>query len=479
MRGTNWVKFVVVFVLFAILAVMTFTGLNVANIKGLDGMNKGIDIKGGVSAMLEPKDLDREPTSDELNAVKALIEKRLDSENIFDRFVSVDNTNHRVLVEISWPAEEKTFDANALIQKTIAVSKLTFNKVKYATDEEDKAYKEKQAAMTKKNYNANKYKNVKDVFYSDETNQGYIKVGDAIMEGKNVTNASVSLDDKTQKPVVSLKFDDVGRKNFAQATGEIAPSSTSNQYLGIFMDETVISAPTVEQKLDGDGCIIQFGNADVTREEVAQLAERISTGNLPFSIQAVEINSISATLGSSAFNVTLYAMFFALLLVAIYMIILYRLPGIVAAIALIGHTAISLLFITNAGITVTLPGMAGIILSIGMAVDANVIIFERIKEEMRQGKTVRASVDAGFKRAFAAVFDGNITTLITGFVLYYYGTGAIKSFAITLIVGVILSFATAMTASRLMLQGLSDFDVVKKPGLFGVKKKSNKGAETI
>jgi preprotein translocase subunit SecD len=164
----------------------------------------------------------------------------------------------------------------------------------------------------------------------------------------------------------------------------------------------------------------------------------------------------------------------SLLLVWVFMLLYYRLPGILANIALLAHTVIQLLVLSWMGISITLPGMAGIILTIGMGVDANIIIFERIKEELRNGKTLRAAIDVGFKRAFTAVLDANMTTLISAVVLYIFGTGPIQSFAITLGLGVALSFFTAVTASRILLRSVADIDIAKHKWLYGVSVRDTK-----
>jgi preprotein translocase subunit SecD len=173
-------------------------------------------------------------------------------------------------------------------------------------------------------------------------------------------------------------------------------------------------------------------------------------------------------LGKGALNVTINAFKVAFVLICLFMIIYYRLPGLIASISLFALAIFTLLFISWLGITLTIPGLAGIVLSVGMGVDANVIIYERIKEELRSGKTLRAAVDLGFKRAFAAIVDGNITTLITAVILYIFGTGTIVSFAYTLFIGVVLSFFTAVTLTRIMLNSVTNYDIAKKPWLYGV-----------
>ena len=197
------------------------------------------------------------------------------------------------------------------------------------------------------------------------------------------------------------------------------------------------------------------------------LAATIRSGALPFKLEIKEVNAISSILGESALKTCIVAGAVAITLVWIFMLFCYRVPGIIADIALLAHTVIQLLVLAWLGISITLPGIAGIILSIGMGVDANVIIFARIKEELKNGKTLSASIDVGFKKAFAAVFDANMTSLIASFVLYIFGSGPIQSFAITLGLGVVLSFLTAVTASRIMIQSVSGVNITKHKWLYG------------
>jgi preprotein translocase subunit SecD len=204
-------------------------------------------------------------------------------------------------------------------------------------------------------------------------------------------------------------------------------------------------------------------------KEAKELAAVISAGALPFNLEAKDINAISPIIGESALTISVIAGIVALILIWLFMIMFYRLPGFISCISLLGQMTGLILVIALTGMSLTLPGIAGIILTIGMSVDANVIIFERIKEELRNGKTVQSSVDSGFKSALTAVFDGNITTLITAAVLYFIGTGAVQSFAFTLGIGIILNFLTAVYATRIMLNTVSQIQGLRKPWLFGAK----------
>ena len=204
-------------------------------------------------------------------------------------------------------------------------------------------------------------------------------------------------------------------------------------------------------------------------KEAKELAAVISAGALPFNLETKDINAISPIIGESALTISIYAGIVAMILIWLFMIMFYRLPGLISCISLLGQIMGIILVIALTGMSLTLPGIAGIILTIGMSVDANIIIFERIKEEIRNGKTVQSSVDSGFKAALTAVLDGNITTLITAAVLYFIGTGAVQSFAFTLGVGIVLNFITAIYATRIMLNTVSQIQGLRKPWLFGAK----------
>ena len=269
------------------------------------------------------------------------------------------------------------------------------------------------------------------------------------------------MDNQTGGWVVVLELDDEGAKLFRDAT---------EKYLGkpiaIFMDDQFISAPVVSD-------IIPSGRATISGQrdavEAGELANIIESGALPFRLEAASVDSISPLLGQGAFDVAKTAGIVSFLLVCLFMVLYYRLPGILSDIALLALVSLQVLVLSWFGISLTLPGIGGIILSVGMGVDANIIIFERIKEELKAGKTLRAAIDVGFKRAFTAVIDSNVTTLITAVVLYLMGSGPIMGFAMTLGIGVSLSFLTAVTASRLMLSSIVDFGFAKNKWLYGVK----------
>ncbi len=435
MKGVNGSKFLMVILCIGLLTYLAICGLSIPGTKfkilSAKDARTGIDIRGGVRATLcAPEGV--VPTEEQMDTVKVIIEKRLDNESIFDRTVVLEKSTGRVIVEIPWKQGETDFDPQKAIDEIGKTALLTFQEV----DENKKTAK-----------------------------GDYLPTGKIVIQGMDILDATTEVDSQTGKMDVSLKLSTDAGKRFEEATGRLV-----GKPIAIFLDDQQISAPIVDGKIPaGNGARITLGGSskkDVSKE-AGNLAATIRAGALPFKLGAEDVTSISPSLGENALNVSVMAGEMALILVFIFMLAYYRLPGIMANIALIGHTVIQLLFITWLGITVTLPGIAGIILTIGMGVDANVIIFERIKEEIRNGKTLRAAIDIGFKRAFSAILDANMTTLISAVVLYIFGSGPIQSFAITLGLGVALSFLTAVTASRIMLRAVSDVDIAKHHWLYG------------
>ncbi|HEY9706329.1 MAG TPA: protein translocase subunit SecD, partial [Allocoleopsis sp.] len=266
---------------------------------------------------------------------------------------------------------------------------------------------------------------------------------------------------------IGLKFDPEGGKIFGEITKDLAGTGRS---IGIFLDNELISSPTVGPEFAKDG--ITGGSAVITgrftTQEASELSAKLRGGSLPFPVQVVENRTVGATLGKDSIQRSVYAGIGGLILVLIFMGIYYRLPGLVADVSLVIYTILSLAGFALLGVTLTLPGIAGFILSIGMAVDANVLIFERTREELRSGKTLYRSVESGFYRAFSSIWDGNFTTLIACAALFWLGSGLVKGFALTLALGVVVSMFTAITCSRtLLLLLVLGFPVVRqKPELF-------------
>ncbi|MDX1920807.1 MAG: protein translocase subunit SecD [Candidatus Caenarcaniphilales bacterium] len=261
--------------------------------------------------------------------------------------------------------------------------------------------------------------------------------------------------------VISFELKPDGAKKFSEVSGRLAQGKLP---LGIFLDDNLISAPTVQSQISQNGQI----TGGFTLESAKDLSVQLNAGALPAPVKLISERTVGATLGQDSIFKSLKAGVMGLILVAIFMVSIYRLPGFLATIALLAYTLISLGIFTR-GITLTLAGIAGFILSIGMAVDANVLIFERIKEEIRNGKNVFTSVEEGFKRAFPSIFDSNLNTLIVCIILGMFGTGLVRGFAITLAVGVIVSFFSAITITRQLLNLTLNFEFLRKPIWYGVK----------
>ncbi len=283
------------------------------------------------------------------------------------------------------------------------------------------------------------------IFCTDYTNPA----GTTRLDGNDIKNAQAGADSEN-KYIVQLTLTPDGVEKFSKVTGELAGTGKP---LYIVYDNQVISQPTCKEQINSDTCQIE---GSFTYEEAAQLASYIRIGALPVELEELRSQVVGATLGGKAIQTSLFAALIGLGLVVVIMIVIYRMPGVCASLALIFYTGLIIVLLAafNQEITLTLPGIAGIILSIGMAVDANVIIFTRIREEIGLGNNTAAAIQAGFKKALSAIIDGNVTTLIAALVLYLFGTGTIKGFAITLALGIVLSMFTALVITRLLLKSL-------------------------
>jgi len=413
MKAKSITKFAAVCVIIAILAYVAAFGVEImgkyipASFDEEFGIKKGFDLAGGSVIVFEPEVEDLGTvTEEQIAAAVAALRLRLDSNGLNEATVSeqVSEDQKRLRVEI--PA---VTDPNEAIEYLGAMASLSF--------------KDPQ--------------------------------GNEVINGTHVKEAAPVTQDG--KIMVQLQFTGEGQSLFAQATGNLV-----GQQLSIYVDNMLISSPNVNEAINSETCVIE---GDFDAETAKQLANQIKSGTLPFALEPISQNSVGAQLGDDALNKSLIAGGIGLLLVMLYMIVMYRMCGLVADIALIGYIAIVALIINGFGIQLTLPGIAGIILTIGTAVDANVIIFERVKEEIKSGKTLRASVDAGFNRAFSAIIDANITTIIAAVVLWYFGTGTIIGFAKTLFIGTLVSMFTAIFVTRFLLRQLVGFGS-KNPKLY-------------
>ncbi len=398
---------------FAFIAIYDFNG---ASPFAASHIKQGLDLKGGVSITYEA-DTDTPPTADEMAAERTLIQERLDRQGYTEATISQSGLD-RLIVEI--PGVD---DAEQAVKTIGATAQLTF------TDEN----------------------------------------GNILLTGEDVKDASARVQNTNvgQEYVIVLTLNSEGQKAFEEATG-----ANIGKPLNINLDGELISAPIVNQQIFGDTATI---TGSFTKESAEELAAQIKSGSLPFSLNTISVSTIGATLGAEALATSIKAGFIGICLVFIFMLIVYKGFGLVADIALVLYVGLMIFLLNFFDVTLTLPGIAGIILSIGMAVDANIIIFERVIEEVQKGRTLRAAIKAGFDRAFPAIFDGNLTTLIASVVLFVLGTGAIKGFAQTLAIGIILSMFTALVITKALLDAFIGLGL-NKESYYGIKKNNKEVA---
>ena len=307
--------------------------------------------------------------------------------------------------------------------------------------------------------------------YDEETGTGMMADGNIIKSAK----AEYSAVDSTGNQAwhVVLEFTSEGQQKFAEITKYAANQASGSNYVGIYLDGTAISTPQVgadykKTGINNDRAIITMGNT-ADSDYATYLADIIAAGKLPFALENVKMESVGASLGEKSLSSSLMAGAIGIALVILFMIIVYRLPGVIASVALLLYTALFLVVVSAAKLNLSLPGIAGVILTLGMAVDANVITFEQIKEQIRGGKTIRAAIDTGYKNAMSAIIDSNVTTIIAAVVLWRLGTGSTVGFAKTLFIGVVLSMIVMLFASQIMMKALVGVKAVN-PALYGVKK---------
>lgn len=415
----------VIFILVVVIAAMSYLSIfglsyqtgdtrNVI-IKGAQDIRFGIDIKGGVDVTFTPPKGVKVSKSDMQAAVQR-ISQRLDSLKIQDRDIYPDYRANRITVRFPWKSDVKEKDPETAIKELGAMSQLTFK----GPD------------------------------------------GSTILTGKDVQKAEAKPDTEHGGYLVELTFKSSGVSKFSEATKKYI-----NKSISIYMDDKEISSPVVQSQITSNTCVINNESNPMTVEETTKLANQINAGSLPFKLVTDTYSTITPTLGKNALKVTVMAGLVAFILIILFMILYYRLPGFIACIALCGHLAGTLLCISIPQFTLTLPGIAGIILSIGMGVDANIITAERIKEELRVGKTLDGAIDAGFERSWAAIFDGNVTVVIVGILLMIFGSGSVSSFGYTLIIGVVFNLLMGVFFSRIMLKSISKFSNLRKNFLFG------------
>lgn len=385
--------------------------------KGASEIRYGIDIRGGVEAVFAPKDFDKEPTPEELEAAAQVLNFRLDQLQILDREVTTSSSASRVIVRFPWKSDEKDFNPEKALSELGEMALLTF-----------------------KNPD-----------------------GSVAIDGTMVKNAQAVYDPRTNEPMVALELTEEGKERFAEAT-----KKNLGQKISIYLDDNLLSDPVVRDVIaDGHATI----SGQFKRDDAIKLASRINGGALPFAMTAISSSTISPRLGQNSLEIMYKAGLYSFIVICAIMIFMYRLSGVVACLSLTAQVIGILLAISLPQQTLTLQGIAGIILSIGMGVDANIIIAERIKEEANEGASIPTFLYRGFTRAFSSVMDGNVTVAIAAIVLMIFGSGSVLSFGYSLLAGVILNGITGVYMTRRMIASLSSYSALQKPWLYGRDKK--------
>jgi len=403
MRRNFWIG--LVFIL-AIIGASLFVSLPTTKNIGKKeiAVRQGLDLQGGVRLVYE-LDYSKTPAVDHaeaLNSTVRVIERRVNSTGVAEPTIQPGKIGRRDVVTVELPGIDDVNQAIDLIGKT---AQLEFREP------------------------------------GSSESQQWLPTG---LTGKQLEKAAVSFDQTTNKPQVSLTFNSEGRRLF----GEITERSVGRP-IAIFLDEEILSAPTVQQKIvEGEAVI----TGDFTIQEVRELVNLLNAGALDVPIKLVEQRTVGATLGVDSVKKSLVAGLVGLALVVLFMLMNYRLAGLVAVLALAGYAIITFAIFKFIPITLTLAGIAGFILSIGMAVDANILIFERMREELQAGRDLKQALSEAFRRAWPSVRDSNMATLITCAILFFTTTGSVKGFALTLAIGVLVSMFSSITASRNFLR---------------------------
>jgi preprotein translocase subunit SecD len=432
----------------------------------------GLDLKGGAQLTIQVK-----PTKEiqkikpeDLSAVQKVIENRINALGVAEPLVQSVGED-KILVQL--PGVTDPEQAERVLGGT---AQLEFKEQKkdtegqFAAEFQVQRQKEAALALLKKTGGDPKKAAEKEQLQKSlqESNRAIAQFFQSVgLTGTNLKNARPEPTQTGNSWEVAINFDEDGGKKFAELTKNLAGTGRS---IGIFLDDALISAPVVgvefaQTGITGNSAVI---TGNFTLESANDLAVQIRGGSLPFPVAVVENRTVGATLGQDSIRRSIYAGLAGLFLVFVFMAVYYRLLGVIADIALAIYTILCLASFALVGVTLTLPGIAGFILSIGMAVDANVLIFERTREELRAGKTLYRSIESGFYRAFSSILDSNVTTLIACGALFWLGSGLVKGFALTLALGVLISMFTALTCSRtmLLLAVLGFPNLRQKPELF-------------
>ncbi len=417
----------------------------------------GLDLKGGAHILLQAKGTPENPlTDDSVQRLIAVLRNRVDQYGVAEPVIQREG-NNRVIVDL--PGVSNPEAALELIGKT---AQLEFREVVEAGSplppgperpnyESQEAYMEALRRWEEIKEQRDRLADQLAVRAEDDPNLdvargeegGIYLLGSTYVTGKSLKDAKTSFDN-LGRPVVTLEFDKEGASQFEKAT-----AANVGRQIAIVLDGKVISAPVVQERISGGNAQI---SGNFTTEEAQRLAIMLRAGALPVPVEILENRSVGPTLGADSIRSGLRAGLIGAVLVLVFMLFYYGRLGLVANLALASTILLLFAGLISLKATLTLPGIAGIILTIGMAVDGNILIFERMKEELREGKTPYASVDAGFRKALKTIIDANVTTLIAAAVLFYFGSGPIRGFAVTLSIGILASVFSAVIVTRALLQ---------------------------
>jgi preprotein translocase subunit SecD len=477
-RRNNLIILGLVVVLIAVAAYLIFIRQPVAEATKL-----GLDLEGGVSVQLEGYQSDgSQVTREEMEQAVEVIRQRVDSLGVTEPEIQIQGQNQ---VAVNIPGITDSDRAVEVIGRTAQLGfyeVLAFEEVLSVPQEE---VEETRAELEEDLRGDDAYQEGQTKILFEESPSpagegtyvaGYVVNDQPDMTGENLESANLNRSPEGRLEV-TMSFNREGAGQFADLSGRIAQNALASGQpgtgrLAIVLDQDVVSAPTVEESIVG-GDVSISNDASPTglpEEEASELEIVLQTGALPVNMRVLSVTTIGPTLGTESLRSGLIAALVGLGLVLLFLVAVYRVLGVVADLALLIFAFLLWGLIVAIPVTVTLPGIAGVVLSIGVAADANIVIFERIKEELRRGKTPRTAVQAGYEKGFRAILDGNITTLITAFILFALSSGSVRGFAVLLSIGVVLSMFTAIVVTRALLGVVSSRGFHLSAGMMGVSK---------
>ncbi len=411
-RRKSWISLIFILLLTAAAGYLVWPSapdIHLGKYEKVIKIHKGLDLAGGTHLVYEADTgkISGKDATQAMTSLKNVIDRRINSLGVAEPVIQTGKIGDKNTLVVELPGVSDVEKAKNLIGQTA--------QLRFAT----------QVSL-------------------DEQGQPAVRDEDVLVSGKDLKRADVSFDQQTGFPNVQLTFNEEGQKKFAEAT-----RNNIGNPLYILLDKQIISAPVVQSEISSGPALIT-GDFDI--KEAKDLATLLNGGALPVSIKLIEQRNVGATLGDESIKDSLVAGLIGLALIAVFMIVHYRFPGFLAVIALAIYTLITLALFKLIPVTLTLAGIAGFILSIGMAVDANILIFERMREELRAGRNQAGAVEAGFKRAWTSIRDSNVSSLITAGILMWFGSGLIRGFAFTLALGIIVSMFTAITVTRTFLR---------------------------